>query len=183
MLSLGAQSLNFGSVNVGASQSQTVVVSNSGSANVTISNVSVSGAGVGAAGLIIGLVLVPQQAATFYVTFAPAAIGSVTGSVVITSDAANSTTSVAVSGTGSQAAVSHAVELTWSPSSSTDVAGYDVYRGLTSDGPYTMLTTTAATNYTDTNVQSGQTYYYVLTAVDSSNVQSAFSTAASATIP
>ena len=183
VLSLGSQSLSFGNVNVGASQSQTVVVSNSGSANLTISNVSVSGSGVGATVLAIGLVLTPQQTATLDVIFAPAATGGVTGGVVITSDAANSPTSIAVSGTGVQAAVSHSVELTWSASTSTDVTGYDVYRGLTSDGPYTMLTTIVSTNYTDTNVQSGQTYYYVLTAVDSNNVQSDFSTTASATIP
>ena len=182
-LSLSVQSLSFGSVNVGASQSQTVVVSNSGSANVTISNVSVSGPGVACRGADHWTRFGSSTTATIYVTFAPAAAGSVTGSVVITSDAANSTTLFTVSGTGVQAAASHAVELTWSPSTSIDVAGYDVYRGLTSDGPYTMLTTTAATNYTDTNVQAGQTYYYVLTAVDSSNVQSAFSTIASATIP
>jgi hypothetical protein len=168
---------------VGANSSQTVVVSNSGSANVVVSNVSVSGPGVGASGLSIGLILTPQQTATLNVTFGPAATGSVTGAVVITSDAANSTTSIAVSGTGVQAAVSYSVELTWSPSTTIDVAGYDVYRGLISDGPYTMLTTTAATTYTDTDVQSGQTYYYALTAVDSNNDESAYSTAASATIP
>ena len=32
-------------------------------------------------------------------------------------------------------------------------------------------------------VQSGQTYYYVVTAVDSSNVESTYSNQASATIP
>jgi hypothetical protein len=182
-LSLSVQSLSFGSLNVGASSSQTVVVSNSGSANVVISNVSVSGPGVGVCGLSIGLVLGPQQTAILAVTFAPAATGSVTGAVAITSNAANSTTSIAVSGTGVQAAVSYSVELTWSPSTSIDVAGYDLYRGSASDGPYAILTTTAATNYTDTNVQSGQTYYYELTAVDSNNDESAYSTAASATIP
>lgn len=183
MLSLGVQSVSFASVTVGASQSQTVVVSNSGSANVTISNITVSGPGVSAAGLTIGLVLAPQQTAELNVAFAPAATGTVTGGVVITSNATNSTTSITVSGIGVQPAVSHAVDLTWSPSTSTDISGYAVYRGLTSDGPFTMLTTTAATTYTDNNVQSGQTYYYVLTAVDSNNVESGFSTPASATIP
>jgi len=182
LLSLNVQSLSFGSVNVGMSHSQEVVVSNSGTASVAISNVSVSGSGVGASGLTIGLILAPQQTATLEVTFAPAATGAVTGGVVITSEAANATTSIVVSGTGVQP-VSHAVDLTWSPSTSIDITGYDVYRGLTTDGPYTMLTTTAATNYTDTDVQSGQTYYYELTAVDSNNVQSAFSNAVSATIP
>jgi fibronectin type 3 domain-containing protein len=41
----------------------------------------------------------------------------------------------------------------------------------------------ATTTYIDTTVQAGQTYYYVVTAVDSSNVESAYSNQASATIP
>jgi TolB protein len=41
----------------------------------------------------------------------------------------------------------------------------------------------AGTQYTDTMVQSGQTYYYVVTAVDSSNTESTYSNQAPATIP
>lgn len=135
-------------------------MSNSGGANVTISNVSVSGPGVGAVGLSIGLVLAPQQSAALDVTFVPAVPGTVSGAVVITSDATTSPISIAVSGSGAPAIVSHSVELTWSPSTSVNITGYNVYRGFTSAGPYTVLSTTAATNYTDTDVQSGQTYYY-----------------------
>jgi fibronectin type 3 domain-containing protein len=63
--------------------------------------------------------------------------------------------------------------------------GYDVYRGTTAGGPYTLLNSTAvpATTFTDTTGQVGQTYYYVVTAVDSSDVQSGYSNAVSATIP
>lgn len=39
------------------------------------------------------------------------------------------------------------------------------------------------TQYEDSNVQFGQTYYYVVTAVDSSDLESTFSNQASATIP
>ena len=132
----------------------------------------------------VGLILAPQQTATLDVTFAPAATGSVIGSAIITSDATNSPTSISVSGTGFQA-ISHSADLTWTPSISTGIVGYDVYRGSASGGPYTLLTTApvTTTSYSDDSVLSGQTYYYVLTAVDSSNVQSGFSTAAPATIP
>jgi len=80
--------------------------------------------------------------------------------------------------------VSHSVTLTWTASTST-VSGYNVYRSTVSGGPYTKLNSTlvAATTYTDTTVQSGQTYFYVATAVDSSAVESADSTEVSATIP
>jgi len=76
------------------------------------------------------------------------------------------------------------VALTWSPSTST-VVGYNAYSSAQSGGPYTKMTGTpdAATSYTDSSVQAGQTYYFVVTAVDSSNVESAYSAEVSALIP
>jgi fibronectin type 3 domain-containing protein len=41
----------------------------------------------------------------------------------------------------------------------------------------------AATTYTDLTVQSGKTYYYVVTSVNSNNVESSFSGQVSATVP
>jgi fibronectin type 3 domain-containing protein len=43
-----------------------------------------------------------------------------------------------------------------------------------------LITTT---QYVDLAVQAGQTYFYVATSVDSSNVESAFSNQVSATVP
>jgi hypothetical protein len=58
------------------------------------------------------------------------------------------------------------VKLTWSDS--IGATNYNVKRALASGGPYTnILTTTAATNYTDASVTVGPTYYYVVSAVDS----------------
>ena len=71
----------------------------------------------------------------------------------------------------------HSVSLTWTASTSPNVTGYNVYRAATSVGPYTKLTSlpVAVTNYTDNAVLSGQTYYYVATAVDKDNNESAYS--------
>jgi hypothetical protein len=82
-------------------------------------------------------------------------------------------------------AVPHYVSLTWTASVSSNVAGYNVYRGSISGGPYTKINTAlvTATAYTDSTVQAGQTYYYVCTSVDTSNNESADSTPAVATIP
>jgi hypothetical protein len=79
----------------------------------------------------------------------------------------------------------HSVSLTWVASTSADVKGYYVYRAATSGGPYTKLSVAlaAGTSYTDTAVQAGQTYYYVSTAVDTSNLESAYSNEAKAVIP
>jgi hypothetical protein len=180
-LSASALSFNFGNVNIGSNSSHTITLSNSGTANVTISNVSVFGAGMNASG-VVGLVLTPKQTATLTVTFAPASTVSVSGSVTVTSNAANSPMSITLSGTGVQTA-SYSVALVWSPISG--VAGYNVYRGSVSGGPYTLITNApvTTTTFTDTNVQSGQTYYYAVTSLNSVGVQSNYSNPASATIP
>lgn len=81
---------------------------------------------------------------------------------------------------------SHGVTLNWGASTSSNIAGYNVYRGTTSGGPYTKLNTTAlitGTSYTDSSVTAGQTYYYVATTVDLSGNESGYSPQATATIP
>ena len=77
----------------------------------------------------------------------------------------------------------HVVSLSWA-ASTTPATGYKVYRGTASGGPYTLLQSLGVvTTYTDTTVVSGQTYYYVTTAVDSSNAQSVYSNQVQAIIP
>jgi hypothetical protein len=86
----------------------------------------------------------------------------------------------------------HGVTLGWSPV--TGVTGYIVWRGSSTGGPYTPLTTLPMGNFTctlvcqwqDSNVTSGSTYFYVLTDyVTSGNVTvgSVFSGEVSGTIP
>ncbi|MGD0957536.1 MAG: hypothetical protein ABR953_12015 [Candidatus Acidiferrales bacterium] len=98
---------------------------------------------------------------------------------------ATSAPTISVSGTGAQAPTSYSASLSWTASASASVVGYNVYQGTVSGGPYAKLTSTpvSAVQYTDTTVQSGQTYFYVVTAVDSSNDESAFSNQAVAAIP
>jgi fibronectin type 3 domain-containing protein len=117
------------------------------------------------------------------VTFAPAVTGSLTGSVMVTSNASNSPATISVSGTAIQL-LSRSATLSWNPSSSV-VSGYHVYSSLVSGGPYAKLTPvpTLTTNYSDTSVQSGRTYYYVVTAVSASSVESFYSNQATAVIP
>lgn len=79
----------------------------------------------------------------------------------------------------------HSVTLNWVASTSTNVVGYKVYRGTVAGGPYTPLTTTpvVGVTYIDSTVQAGQTYYYAVTAVDSSNNASVYSNEATAVVP
>ncbi|HEY6903540.1 MAG TPA: immunoglobulin domain-containing protein, partial [Candidatus Acidoferrales bacterium] len=183
LLAANPMQVSFGSVNVSSDNVQNVMVTNSGTSNVTISGVLVSGAGFNAGGGIAGLILSPGQAAPLSVTFAPAAAGSVSGSVTVKSNATNSPMTIALTGTG--VAQTHLVDLRWTASTSS-VLGYNVYSSRVSGGPYAKLNSTpvTTTSYTDTTVQSGQTYFYVTTAVASSGgTESGFSAEASAVIP
>jgi hypothetical protein len=181
---LGASptTLSFGSVNVGNNSSLTSTVTNNGNSNITISGISGATGGFTTSGISAGTVLTPTQSAALHVTFTPTASGAASATISISS---NSTTvpSISVSGTG--AATSSSVSLSWSPSSSSDVVGYNVYRGTISGGPYTKITPSPLGSMldTDSGLSSGQTYYYVVTAVDSSNNESADSNQAVASIP
>jgi len=105
-LSASPTSLSFGSVAIGSSPTQQVTLTNTGNAVVQISNISPSGAGFAVSGLTAPATLNPSQTATLTVSFAPAAVGSVTGSVVVTSNANGSPLTIALSGTGAQAGLS-----------------------------------------------------------------------------
>jgi Abnormal spindle-like microcephaly-assoc'd, ASPM-SPD-2-Hydin/Immunoglobulin domain/Immunoglobulin I-set domain len=183
LLTASTTSLSFGSVNLSSSTTQNVTLTNAGSSNVTVSSVSISGAGFTASGVPTGTILTPGQTATLSATFTPASAGSSAGTVTVSSNATNSPDTISLSGTG-VSQVNHSVSLSWTPSTST-VVGYNSYSSTTSGGPYTKLTSNPipATSFTDTTVKSGLTYYYVVTAVNSSNVESAFSQETSATIP
>lgn len=80
--------------------------------------------------------------------------------------------------------VNHTVVLEWSASTSSDVTGYNVYRGTVSGGPYTEIVNDVnALDYNDTSVQPSTTYFYVVTAINSSGLESTYSNEASAAIP
>ena len=78
----------------------------------------------------------------------------------------------------------HSATLSWTASTST-VVGYDIYRGTTAGGPYVLLNSSPVQGetYTDTTVQSGQTYFYVTAAVDSGGNPSVYSNEVQAVIP
>ncbi len=77
----------------------------------------------------------------------------------------------------------HSVKLNWHASSSTGVTGYSVYRSTISGGYYALLAAVASLTYTDSAVQSGAIYYYVVKAITSAGQQSAYSNQSKAVIP
>jgi hypothetical protein len=183
-ISVNPGSLSFGSVADGSSAAQGFTVTNTGNSNVAISGMTVAGTGysiVSGAGVVT---LSPNQSTSVSVQFAPAAAGSAAGSVHILSNATTSVSSVALSGTGVAPVVAHSVALNWGASSST-VAGYNVYRSTVSGSSYAKMNGSplAGGSYADSNVQSGQTYYYVATAVDASGTESVYSNQVTAIVP
>jgi Abnormal spindle-like microcephaly-assoc'd, ASPM-SPD-2-Hydin len=182
-LAASPTSLGFGSIPTGSSATQSVALTNTGNSNVSLSQVSVSGTGFRATGLALPLTLAAGQSTFFSATYAPTTAGSVSGSVTITSNATNSPTSISLSGSGTTP-VSHTVALNWSPSSSL-FAGFNIYRGSVSGGPYSKMNSAlvSTTSYTDSSVVSGQTYYFVTTEVDSTGAESVYSNEAVAAIP
>ena len=174
-------SLTFGNVIVSNNSVLGVNFTNSSSVNITVSSVTISGGGFGASGISNGQIITPGQVVTLNVTFAPAATGSVTGTVTVASNASNSPTSISLSGSG---LLAHSATLNWTASTST-VIGYNIYRGTVSGGPYALVNASpvAGIQYVDSNVAAGQTYYYVATAVASGNVESTYSNQVTAAIP
>ena len=175
-------SVSFDSVNTGSESTRSVTVANSGSESVTVSNLSVSGAGFNASGIPTGLILPPGESAALVVTFVPASTGDVTGKVTLAASP-SAPLEITLSGTGVTPS-GHTVTLTWNASTSS-VAGYRAFRATTSGGPYTSLNSTPnpQLRWTDSSVQAGKTYYYVVTSVALGTVESSYSNQATAAIP
>jgi hypothetical protein len=82
------------------------------------------------------------------------------------------------------AARAHAqVTLAWTASSSSNVAGYDLYYGTTSGSLPNSINVGNVTSYTMTGLSPGTTYYFAVTAYDSSGDQSGDSSVVSYTVP
>jgi hypothetical protein len=185
-LTPSASSLSFGSVTVGSSGTSQLTVKSTGNTNATISKVTVSGTGFVLGSSAASVILDPNQTESYTVNFDPKAAGAISGTLTITSNAANSPLNIALSGTGiATSASNHTVALTWERSSTSSVTGYFVYRGTKPSGPFAQLNSSpeSSPSYSDSTVSGGQVYYYYVTAVDSSNIQSADSNEVSVTIP
>ncbi len=178
-LAVSPTSLSFGNVVVGSSSSLGGSLNATG-APVTVTSASVNSGEFVLSGLLLPATIPAGQSAAFTVTFTPGASGAASASLSFSSNASNSPAE-SMTGTGT-AATQHTVDLTWT--ASTDVAGYNIYRGTVSGGPYTMINSSldSTTNYSDSTVVSG-TYYYVATAVNSESQESAYSNQVTAIIP
>ena len=175
-------SVNFGNVTLGTSANQTAILSAVGT-SVNVSAATSDNPAFVISGLTLPRTIQPGENAAFTIVFTPQSSGNTSGTLSFVSDAPNSPTLQAVGGNGISPA-GHKVTLSWDPSVS-QVVGYNVYRSGLPSGPYTRINGALDpnTSYADTTIASGQTYYYVTTAVDSSSQESAFSNQVEAVIP
>jgi len=125
VLGVSPGTLSFGNIIVGNSRSQSVTLSVTGSGSATISDATVTGAGFSLGGPSLPLTVGAGQTANFTVTFTPSATGNVIGAIAFMSSALDSPLNASLSGAGVN---SHAVSLSWTASTSQNVAGYNVYR-------------------------------------------------------
>src|SRR5467141_2725551 len=99
-ISVVPTSVSFGNVVTGNSNSQTIKLTNSGTANLTLSQAPVTGNGFSISGLTLPLTLNPGQSTNFNVAFAPAGAGNASGGVSLVGNASNSPLAIPLSGTG-----------------------------------------------------------------------------------
>jgi hypothetical protein len=185
LASLSPTSLAFGNQAVDmTSTAQTVTLSNTGNAALSITSLALTGTNASdfEQSNTCGSSLAAGLNCTIAVMFTPSVVGTEAASLSIADNASGSPQTVSLSGAGT-----HDVILSWTASTTPGVVGYNVYRGTTLGGPYPTELNSApinGTTYTDETVQSGQTYYYVVTAVASNDVtQSADSNQVSASVP
>jgi fibronectin type 3 domain-containing protein len=147
-------------------------------ASVTVTAATTNNSVFTVSGLSLPVTIPAGNSVPFTITFSPQTAGSVNATLTVTSNAQSTTTTEALTGTGT--AQSHQVVLSWTASTSTDVSGYNVYRAtFTSSacGSFAKVNASllANTAYTDTAVASGVIYCYTTTAVDTSSTESSFS--------
>lgn len=193
--------LGFGSINGGEQKVQTVSMTNAGDSEITLVQAIGQGTDFTLSGLDFPLSLASGESFTFSVIFAPRAPGQSSGSISFVSARTGVSNQIHMTGSGTVSAAKtlvrdplnvvgitvhgYSVNLSWHASTSKHVIGYNIYRGIKAGGPYRKINSRliTATVYTDNSVIDGKTYYYVTTAVNSHDRESAYSKQAWAKIP
>lgn len=181
-LTVSPSTLNFGNVIVGQSATLPAIIS-ALNGDVTISSDQLTSSEFSVQGLNLPVTLSSGHSMQATIQFTPNQSGTASGKVGYFSNAVVSPAVEQLTGNG-VAQGAHSADLTWQEND-LSVVGYNIYRGTTHGGPYRQINTTldAATNYTDSTVAAGITYYYVTTAVDGAGQQSAYSNETAAAIP
>ncbi len=94
---------------------------------------------------------------------------------------------ISPSGLTATSNINDSINLSWNTSTSDAVTlnKYYIYRSETSGSGYTKIgeTNSGTTTYSDTNIVLGKTYYYVITDIDTANIESPYSKEATGKTP
>ena len=180
-LSDAPAAMNFGNVTVGKSAKRSGTLS-AGEGSVNVSSVTSSSPEFAVTGLTLPVTIAAGQTLHYTVTFTPQQSGTASASLSFTSNASDANLSESLTGSG-VAAPKQFVTLSWNASIS-QVTGYNVYRSNKTGGPYARINgrIDSATTFTDMTVIPGNTYFYVITAVNSKGQESKHSNQAQARI-
>jgi hypothetical protein len=180
-LKVSPATLNFGTVAVGANASLQAHLTASNAA-VTISSDRSTSSEFAIVGLKLPVKIPAGKSIPVTIKFTPSSSGTDPAKVGFISNATGSPTIAQVTGTGAPQG-SYSVSLSWSEVS--PAVGYNVLRGEAAAGPFHQINTAldSSTNFTDSTVAAGTTYYYVTTAVSAQGEQSTYSNVTEAVIP
>jgi len=175
--------IDFGDARVGLAATEKGQLTARG-ANVTVSSARISSEEFRLGGLSLPFTIPAGRSVPFTITFVPKDKMSSSAILSFASDAKNSPTEQAVT-VRIVEPVQHKVQLSWKASHSKHLAGYNVYRGTRSGGPYKKINGSLdpSTDYTDLHVVAGYKYYYVATAVNLKGRESKYSKQVEAVIP
>jgi Abnormal spindle-like microcephaly-assoc'd, ASPM-SPD-2-Hydin len=172
--------LNFGDVAVGTTETRMLELSADGG-SVTVSSVSSSSSQFAVPDARFPLTVAAGKSVSLTVAFTPKSSGNPSATLTFSSNAADSPTYSGLTGTATLPIVS----LSWIASTSPEVTGYNIYRKTSSDPSYARINSRLDpdTNFTDTNVIPGETYYYATTAVNTKGKESDYSNHVEVVVP
>lgn len=99
-ISASPSSVAFGTVAEGTTNSQPIILTNSGGSTLTFSQIGVTGAGFGQTGLSTSSTIPAGGRMTFNATFAPTTASTISGSITLTTSGTPSPLTINLAGTG-----------------------------------------------------------------------------------
>jgi len=151
-------SLNYGDVVVYSSKTDSVIVTNTGTATLEISAAASNNSDYSITPFIASLL--PATNRTFYITFTPSSIGAIVGDVEFTHNAVSSSDSVAVIGTGIYLTVNVPISSRWNILSLPVVPTEDSVRQLFPNSTHLYAYSFDGTNYNqDSRLEFGKGYW------------------------
>ncbi len=183
-LSIDTASIAFGSVDVNVPATQSLTLTSTGSAPVTVVSATLTGADFSMPGATFPVTIDPGQFVELNIEFEKTSAGASTGQLVITSNAyVGAMKTISLSGTGIQ----HQVELNWFAPANLDipVVGYNIYRALGGSADFERInpSPTTETTFTDATVNGKRIYDYFVRSMDETGMESFPSNLISLTIP